>query len=495
MLARTLWLTLGFVLALGTMSLGVVNAPAQFTNVPPTIPPPTGTPTPTVTPNVPQPMVEPNFNVPEPAGQPQGDPTPQPAEPEPVTEARTPVTPPVAPRPMPDIQREPVLVEGIVQPRGRPLMTLGRPALLDAERRLNQIVALVEPAGATPADLTGDYGLELVSESQLAMMDARLLLLQVPQGTDVDTMVGTLIGDSRVIAAQPNYVFEVQQDDTGTGALRDLQYAPRRMALADAHTITRGANTTIAVIDTGIDLDHAEFTACNISTFDAVGKPSEAPEPHGTAIAGLIGANTGMMGVAPEANLLAVRAFSQSPDGRFLSDTHTIAQAVDWAIGHKAGILNMSFAGPADPLILKMLDGLPGNVLVVAAAGNNGPDAAPAYPAAHPNAIAVTATDSRDALYSNANRGIYVSVAAPGVDVIAPSPGNGYDMSSGTSIATAHLSGIIALMLSQAPDLTRAEIVDMIGATATDAGPPGPDPEFGAGLVNAFKATQRVAER
>ena len=131
-------------------------------------------------------------------------------------------------------------------------------------------------------------------------------------------------------------------------------------------------------------------------------------------------------------------------------------------------------------------------MLVVAAAGNNGVGAPAAYPAAHPYTIAVTATDNSNKLYANANRGIYITVAAPGVDVIAPAPDNGYEITSGTSVATAHMTGIIALMLSRNPKLTRIQVFELLQATSVDAGAPGRDPEYGLGLVDAFKVTSEL---
>lgn len=390
----------------------------------------------------------------------------------------------------------PIFVEGIPGPKLRPLLTLDRPALLEAERRPGIILTLIETGPGQPdaADLAKDFGLELLETENLAILDVAMVRLRAPSESEVDEIVALMIADDRVFAAQPNYVFTLQQaDTTQTATLLDLQYAPQRMAIARTHEITRGENTVIAIIDTGADLAHLAFANTPVEEFDAVGTPSTTPEPHGTAIAGLIAASKDLMGIAPNAKMLLARAFAQTADGKFLSDSFTIAKAVDWAVTNNAQIINMSFAGPADPLVLKLMDHLQQeNIFVVAAAGNNGIEAPAAYPAAHAHAIAVTATDANDALYANANRGIYVTVAAPGVDVIAPAPNNSYELTSGTSVATAHMSGVLALMLSQSPELNRADIADVLGRTALDAGAPGRDPEFGHGLVDAFKAASTL---
>ena len=150
----------------------------------------------------------------------------------------------------------------------------------------------------------------------------------------------------------------------------------------------------------------------------------------------------------------------------------------------------MSFAGPNDVLLGQAIAAaVKHGVTIVAAAGNAGPDAPPAYPGAYPNVIAVTAIDDKDALYQSANRGTYIAVAAPGVDIIGASPNGGYDMSSGTSMAAAHVSGVAALLLEQNPKLTPRNILDRLSKSARQ--PPRLIAEdMGAGIVDAAEALQ-----
>jgi subtilisin family serine protease len=127
-------------------------------------------------------------------------------------------------------------------------------------------------------------------------------------------------------------------------------------------------------------------------------------------------------------------------------------------------------------------------VILVAAAGNAGPKSKPLYPGADPNVIAVTATDADDKLFAMANRGAYVAVAAPGVDILMPSPGAGYWVSTGTSMAAAYVSGVAALVLERQPRLDGEALRKLLVATAHDLGPKGRDDQFGAGLIDAFQA-------
>ncbi len=129
-------------------------------------------------------------------------------------------------------------------------------------------------------------------------------------------------------------------------------------------------------------------------------------------------------------------------------------------------------------------------MVLVAAAGNADRDSPPLYPAADPNVIAVTATNDEDGLFSGANRGDYIAVAAPGVDVLVPGIGGTYQLSTGTSVAAAEVSGVAALLIERNPALKPAEIRRILMRTAKDLGPKGRDREFGAGLVNALAAVR-----
>jgi subtilisin family serine protease len=185
---------------------------------------------------------------------------------------------------------------------------------------------------------------------------------------------------------------------------------------------------------------------------------------------------------------LAVHAFDDTP-GAAKGTSFAIDKGLQWAADNNARIVNMSFAGPADPTLQRMLAAAyDKGMVLVAAAGNAGPQSEPLYPAADPNVIAVTATDSNDQLFKMANRGRYIAVAAPGVDILGLAPGAAYEVTTGTSIAAAHVSGLAALLLERKPSLTPSEIRTVLMITAKPLGPTRPDSDFGAGLVNAYRA-------
>ena len=131
-------------------------------------------------------------------------------------------------------------------------------------------------------------------------------------------------------------------------------------------------------------------------------------------------------------------------------------------------------------------------IVLIAAAGNAGPKSPPLYPGADPSVIAVTATDADDHLFDQANRGRYVSVAAPGVDILVPAPDAGYQITTGTSVAAAHVSGVAALLMARNPKASVDLIRDILLSTAKDLGPKGRDDQFGWGLVDPLKALKAL---
>ena len=262
-----------------------------------------------------------------------------------------------------------------------------------------------------------------------------------------------------------------------------MQYVLTKLRLTEAHRSSTGNGVLVAIVDSGIDTSHPEIANTIAGSFDAVNS-SQSGNSHGTAMAGAIVAHARLTGVAPAARILAVRAFSATE-----GTTATIITGIDWAVARGARVINMSFAGPNDPEIARALAAArQRGVILVAAAGNAGPKSPPLYPAADPNVIAVTATDADDHLLAVANRGRHIAVAAPGVNILGPAPGGGYQMSTGTSVAAAHVSGVVALLLALQPKIAPDAVRKLLAATAFDIGPKGRDDQFGAGLADPYRA-------
>jgi subtilisin family serine protease len=155
----------------------------------------------------------------------------------------------------------------------------------------------------------------------------------------------------------------------------------------------------------------------------------------------------------------------------------------------------MSFAGPHDPLLQQHLAAAHDRrIVLIAAAGNAGPDSAPLYPAADANVIAVTATDADDRLFAQANRGRHIAIAAPGVDVLEPAPNGSVQLISGTSVAAAHVSGIAALIIERAPALSPDEVRGILMRSATALSAQEAKDNSGAGLTDAMRAVETAGD-
>lgn len=305
----------------------------------------------------------------------------------------------------------------------------------------------------------------------------------------VPTTLRALARYRGVAAAQPNWLYgltQAQSAPADTGA----QYVVGKMHLVEAHRISNGDDVTVALIDSRVDTTHPDLAGVVAEQYDAVGGAS-APHPHGTAMAGAIAAHAKLIGVAPKVRLLAIRAFAGEGDSA-KGTTFSILKGLDWAASKNARIVNMSFAGPADAMLHDMIDkAYARGMVLIAAVGNAGPKSPPLYPAADRDVIGVTATDADDKLLPQANRGPQVALAAPGVDILAAAPGGQYEMTSGTSVATAHVTGVAALLLARDPKLTPAALRRLlVGSARKVAGAPR---DVGAGVVDALKAVEETA--
>jgi hypothetical protein len=356
----------------------------------------------------------------------------------------------------------------------------------------NEIVVGV-PSVLPPLEMAAIARRNGLSPTGNAVLEASGLSLQrwrVADGRPIGEVIRSLRGEVDIQTAQPNYRFRLAQAAGVSQAAVDGsagQYAPAKLHLPQAHHLSNGQGVLVGVIDTGIDRLHPELAGAIAGTYDAIGA-REPADAHGTAIAGAIIAHGRLIGAAPAARILAIRAFTTAgPDAE--ATTMTVVRSIEYAIAQGARVINMSFAGARDPVIGRSLaQARRKGIVLVAAAGNAGADSPPLYPAADPNVIAVSATDADDHLLDVANRGRQIALSAPGVDVLLPAPGGRYQIATGTSFAAAHVAGIAALMLAKSPQLGPEQVRAILTSTARDLGPKGRDDLFGAGLADAYKA-------
>lgn len=344
------------------------------------------------------------------------------------------------------------------------------------------------------AALAQRHHLTRIGSASFGLTGHTLYRWRVDDGRPVADVIRDLQTEADISAAQPNFTFTLQDQARGVAPREGdpAQYAVAKLHVSEAHHLATGYHVVVAVIDSAIDTTQPELQGVIVGSFDAVGGTVK-PDSHGTAMAGAIAAHGRLIGVAPRVTLLAVRAFGDTAKGE-QATTFNVVKALDWAVAHGARVINMSFAGPQDPVLQAALaKAREKGAVLVAAAGNAGPRSPPLYPAADPNVIAVTATDANDKLFAKANRGSYIALAAPGVDVLVPAPDAGIQLTSGTSVAAAEVSGIVALMLERDRSLTPDQARIALMATAKQLGATPRDDDFGAGLANAWQAVRAVA--
>jgi len=328
----------------------------------------------------------------------------------------------------------------------------------------------------------------------IGLAGVRIWHLRLAPGQNLRELLTALLQDSRVITAQPNYVYTPVQGTPPEEKGASLRSGTAALPQPAGQPPT-GAGVKLAIIDTCVEWNHTELQGSVASSFDAVRRASGSckPEDHGTAVASLIAGHSKLRGTAEGASLLSVQAFTFTKEENEIAATsRDIALAMDWAAAQGAQVMNLSFAGPPDPLIERTAAAAyRKGIDLVAAAGNAGPGSPPLYPAAYPEVIAVTATNGKRQIYSAANRGKYISVSARGVDVLVAHVHNTYGVDSGTSFAAAEVSGVVASLLEKRPKAGPREIREALQETAAQV--PGVErDEAGFGLVNPAAAVAFV---
>lgn len=311
----------------------------------------------------------------------------------------------------------------------------------------------------------------------------------------------TLRANSAIDFVEPNY--KVNNKYTVSDPKSKEQQGLAVANLAKAWDITFGdPKIIIGVVDTGIDLKHPDLKNKLVEGYNVITQGKTPPmddNGHGTHASGIAAADTnnklGIAGVAPKCKIMPVKALDAKGSG----DIFNVALGLIWAVDHGAKVLNLSLGGPKNETLKRAVDyALAKNVVVVTAMGNDGKNSK-AYPAAFPGVISVGAVDFDKQKADFSNYGDWISVTAPGVNIMSTMPtykttmtefekSEGYDYLDGTSMACPIVAGIAALVLSRNPDYTPAEVKERIQSTSTDVGKKGFDNEYGYGVVNAAKA-------
>ena len=369
--------------------------------------------------------------------------------------------------------------------RVRPAQRRARPAAPPPEPP-QQVADEIVTLGLTTGDLATltAQGYQLLQEATTGLSGVTLRRLRIPPGLTLPQARDAVRAVPSGGDADFNHFYRRQQGQSepcrGT-------HCPDWETLGWTATAAVGcsAGLSIGMIDSGFDPSHLAFAGSRfeLHRLGTANTASAAPA-HGTAVASLlVGApETRSPGIVPRARLVAVDVLHRSGhDER--ADLFTMLQALDLVVGRGVRVVNLSMAGPASLAFERLIDRLvtERGLVLVAAAGNDGHEAPPRYPAAYAGVIAVTAIDRRGEVYRRAGRGAHVDFAAPG-DSVAAAAGRGVQGRTGTSFATPFVTAAAALAVAGDSSLTGEAVVTALAATARDLGAPGRDDIFGHGV-------------
>jgi hypothetical protein len=310
-----------------------------------------------------------------------------------------------------------------------------------------------------------DYGLREVNAWPIGPLQIHCAVLEIPAGANRGQLLAALSKDTRVKLTQPLQTFATRTEgynDPYVGLQRGFQ----QMDVADAHPWSRGEGVKVAIIDTGVDIEHPDLRdriAAAVNFVDADDGQFRR-DRHGTEMAGVIAAvannREGIVGIAPNARLLIFKACWQALSGADAAhcNSFTLARALTAAFDAHAQVINLSLAGPDDRLLGDLIrEGQHRGVLFVGAAADTaGVETGFLHQA---GVIEVASADSRPMNDS--------VLYAPGREILTLLPGGHYDFASGASIATAQVSGVVALMLAKHPGLSAASAYRLLRDTSS----------------------------
>ena len=312
-----------------------------------------------------------------------------------------------------------------------------------------------------------EYSLVEVDHWPINSLSVYCFVYRVPSGADRASIISRLQADERVESAQSLQEFEtgispgVGYDDT----YANLQHGLRVLNVNAAHRISRGRGVRVAIIDSDADSRHEDLRGqlSKVAVFaDNDGRDNA---DHGTAIASIIGANAnnakGIVGIAPEARLeLFVSCWSQAATDKTICDSFTLAKALDTILEDPPNVLNMSLTGPFDPLLERLLAAVQAAGVVTVAARPAEPNSGNHFPASLDSVIDVGNSTQRPA--TAGTKLTHQKLYAPGNQIMVAIPNDAYDFRSGSSLAAAHVSGAIALLLAVSPDLPFSSVLEYL---------------------------------
>ncbi len=393
---------------------------------------------------------------------------------------------------------------------------IGAPLANERSNQEGDLLVVLRPTIADQevvAALAGEYEIEPLAAWRMESLDRYCVVFKTGSNARLVFVERRLAVDHRVEMVERNQLFQLRQGPTqarapgigssegsdGSDPYSDLQYAPAMMAVSAAHEQVTGRGITIGVIDTGADVTHPEL-AGRIAAAKGFVRHDQVftDDRHGTAVAGVMVAATGngigIVGVAPEARLEVLKACWYPVDkasgekasverASAVCSSYTLALALDYAATRRIQVLNLSVGGPPDPLLDRLVENMVAGGTVVVGAVSPG---RAGFPTDVHGVISVRACDSSGALWpADGPELAEGQLVAPGVEIMSLAPRSAYDFFSGESLAAAHVSGLVALLLEARPGLSAGDLLSALRSAPSDGATPWP-------IVNACAALNVV---
>jgi chemotaxis protein histidine kinase CheA len=308
-------------------------------------------------------------------------------------------------------------------------------------------------------------GFTVIERTPLAALDSVVTRLATPKDMDAQAALATM----RSLDAKGSY------DLTHYYATAFIPQGSRSAAAPRATAPAAKGSLKIGMIDTKV-ADHKWLSNISLQQRDFTKAKEGGPTEHGTAIASLLSADG--------AGSIYAASIFQGSAAKPYTSADTLVRALNWMVEQNVVVINISLSGPRNTILDTLVARtIAKGHIIVAAAGNGGPTAPPAYPAALPDVVAVTAVDRKMKVYRYANQGRYITVAARGVDVTAAAPGGGSSSYSGTSFATPHIAAFMARCTKSLSAAARKKCMASLEKSAKDLGAPGKDAVYGLGYI------------
>jgi subtilisin family serine protease len=372
------------------------------------------------------------------------------------------------------------------------LLTVRQPAAVaigltgtPSQRYLQRRYGPTPSVERTLSRLAREHHLDRVEGWPIQSLEVYCEVLAINDDRNLEDVIAALAADPRVDLVQPMNVFDTQTtryDDP----YADLQSAAIQLDVEPAHLLATGRGVSIAIIDSAVDGSHPDLRgrvrlARNLVDHQPV---AHGGEVHGTAIAGIIASavnnREGIIGVAPDVSIAALRAcWAVSEDSVAAQcSSFSLARALEIALTLNPNVINLSLAGPSDPLLSRLLDEVIARGIIVVAAQAETGESAHEFPASHPRVL--SAHSSAEVLAAPSR----YRIGAPATEVLTTTPGAKYAFLTGNSLAAAHTAGVVALLMEREPRLDVDEIAELLTDTTTYAA--------GSASINACRALERL---